>query len=356
MEKNKYNDIGDLYRDMFSGYEPEPPSFLWDNILRKMTTRKPSLWKKAGIPVAGAFVVGVGIYLLVANLHTEETPLKTENIQTVTSPVEPSIETVTDKTSTVLVENDVAPLTKTPTVQNIHALSPATDALADSPPSEHLSADNNNVLSDKQENDHSKEPNRHTVNNVFVPDTLISSPKNNEIREQEEVHPVKILPLKISKDTLICRNTAAKLYVGNASNIRWSTGETGNSITVFPSYDQQYALSFTTGDGKDTTVYIHVKVVECTEVFIPNVFSPNGDGLNDVFIVTSNMELAFFEMTVYTANGNQILFTSKNSRYGWDGTYQQQIQPHGLYYYTVRYTDNFGKLIEKSGEVLLKLY
>jgi gliding motility-associated-like protein len=160
---------------------------------------------------------------------------------------------------------------------------------------------------------------------------------------------------KISKDTVVCENTAVQLYAYNVENVRWSTGETQNLITVYPSYEEQYSVTFTVANTKDTTVHIHVKVIECTDIFIPNAFTPNGDGLNDIFLVKTEMELTLFEMTIYAGNGKQVLFTSKNSKQGWDGTYRGQIQPHGLYFYTVRYTDNLGRNIEKRGELLLIL-
>jgi gliding motility-associated-like protein len=94
-------------------------------------------------------------------------------------------------------------------------------------------------------------------------------------------------------------------------------------------------------------------VVECTEVHIPNAFTPNGDGLNDVFLAKSNMDLDYFEMTIYTVSGRQLLFSSKNIYQGWDGTYRGQKQAHGVYFYNIRYKNNVGTIIEKRGELLL---
>jgi gliding motility-associated-like protein len=101
--------------------------------------------------------------------------------------------------------------------------------------------------------------------------------------------------------------------------------------------------------------FIHVKVVECTEMYIPNAFTPNGDGMNDVFLAKSNLDLDYFQMNIYTADGRQILFSSKDIHKGWDGTYRGQRLPHGVYFYNIRYKDNFGKIVEKRGELLLIL-
>jgi len=163
------------------------------------------------------------------------------------------------------------------------------------------------------------------------------------------------LPVKISKDTTICENSTVKLYAYNAENIRWSTGETKNLITVHPSHSEQYSVTFSTANAKDTTVYIYVNVIQYTKVFIPNAFTPNADGNNDVFLAETNVELKSFEMTIYSKDGRQILFNSKDIKHGWDGTYNGQPLPHGNYPYTIRYTDNLGKYIEKPGVVLLIL-
>ena len=74
--------------------------------------------------------------------------------------------------------------------------------------------------------------------------------------------------------------------------------------------------------------------VECdsTHVFIPNLFSPNDDGVNDFFNVSSNI-LESFELIVYNRWGNPI-FTTKNLNESWDGTYSgKKIGPDTYAYY-----------------------
>jgi gliding motility-associated-like protein len=344
----KYNDIGDLYREKFSGYTPEPPADVWNNIQGKMNGKKP-LWKKIGLPVSGAVIIIAGItaYLLLSNPQKEASAtLITEN--------NPEI-IVNDNTNSNKVETSTNQIPEQTTVSNTTTLSeqqnsqPQNQNIALVQPQEESNATNDNSLVTNE--------NQHTdiKNNTAKQTIEISRVSENPplVITQPTVQSKAYKPVIISKDTSICENTEASLYIYNAKNIRWSTGETKNKITVDPSFSDKYTVSFTTDAGKDSMATIHVRVVECTEVHIPNAFTPNGDGLNDVFLAKSNMDLDYFEMTIYLNGGRQVLFTSKNINQGWDGTYRGQKQPHGIYFYNIRYKDNFGKIVEKPGELLL---
>ncbi|MCL2131153.1 MAG: gliding motility-associated C-terminal domain-containing protein [Lentimicrobiaceae bacterium] len=94
--------------------------------------------------------------------------------------------------------------------------------------------------------------------------------------------------------------------------------------------------------------------IPTAELFVPEAFTPNGDGLNDVFSAQSEEEYTYFEMSIYSRNG-QLLFASKNIKHGWDGTYKGVPQPHGSYVYVIRYRDAAGQMHDKKGNFLLIL-
>ena len=71
------------------------------------------------------------------------------------------------------------------------------------------------------------------------------------------------------------------------------------------------------------------------KVNLPNAFSPNGDGVNDVFRAVTDCELSF-SMQVYNKWGT-VVFSSENIQEGWDGTYQGQPAPAGKYSYIMFY-------------------
>ena len=77
---------------------------------------------------------------------------------------------------------------------------------------------------------------------------------------------------------------------------------------------------------------------ESVNVYIPNAFSPNGDGNNDVFMAyTSNDKgLVYFELLVFNRWGEKV-FESNTISQGWDGTYKGQLQNPDVYVYQATY-------------------
>ncbi|GGH15836.1 gliding motility-associated C-terminal domain-containing protein [Mucilaginibacter phyllosphaerae] len=86
-------------------------------------------------------------------------------------------------------------------------------------------------------------------------------------------------------------------------------------------------------------------------IFVPNAFTPNGDGNNDILYVYGNtiQKLSF---SVYDQWGEQ-QFRSTNLNSGWDGTYKGKAQPVGVYVYYVEITLNSGQVVKKKGTVTL---
>lgn len=74
-------------------------------------------------------------------------------------------------------------------------------------------------------------------------------------------------------------------------------------------------------------------VVMAPDLFIPNVFSPNGDGINDVFLVKYTGTQPFL-LQIFDRWGSE-LFSTRNKNEGWDGVVKGQAAPDGVYYYKV---------------------
>lgn len=87
------------------------------------------------------------------------------------------------------------------------------------------------------------------------------------------------------------------------------------------------------------------------QVFVPNVFTPNGDGRNDYFRPFGNT-MTSAEMWIFSQWGNQIFHTLDGIR-GWDGTAGGKPQPVGPYIYIIKVTLNDGTVITKKGAVNL---
>ena len=110
---------------------------------------------------------------------------------------------------------------------------------------------------------------------------------------------------------------------------------------VAPMQDMVYTVMVidTFGCVMSDTVFIKVNELVCDDpyIFIPNAFSPNGDGLNDVLYVRSRI-LESFYFAVYSRWGQKLFETTRFDE-GWDGTFQGKPCQNGVYdyYFTLLY-------------------
>ncbi|GEM_PF-1482234 len=129
----------------------------------------------------------------------------------------------------------------------------------------------------------------------------------------------------------------------------WNTGAMGLRTTI----DEPGVYRWE-GESQNGCVYIvEREVAECTlcEVAIPNVFSPNGDGINDVFEISSSCELIDFRAQIFDRWGNQIIESVQPDAI-WNG---RDYQP-GVYVYRISYKEETEQgLVEKieNGTVTL---
>lgn len=84
---------------------------------------------------------------------------------------------------------------------------------------------------------------------------------------------------------------------------------------------------------------------------LPTGFSPNGDGVNDVFIIRGG-PFNGATLQVYN-NWGQLIFQSDDPKVGWDGTYKGQPSPVGVYSWTFHVELFGGRIVKKSGDVTL---
>ncbi len=88
-----------------------------------------------------------------------------------------------------------------------------------------------------------------------------------------------------------------------------------------------------------------------SDVFVPNAFTPNGDGKNDVFTAIGPA-IKDLELRVFNQWGQQIFATQDKTR-GWTGLFNGEPQPAGVYIYVIKATLYGGAVISKKGTVLL---
>lgn len=104
--------------------------------------------------------------------------------------------------------------------------------------------------------------------------------------------------------------------------------------------------------GKDS-VYVGVHL--CCEVYLPDAFSPNGDGKNDVFRIISGGTHTIKSFVVLNRYGQRV-FVTTNPAEGWDGNFNGTPQDIGTYFYFIKYVcndDNAANEIEQKGSIIL---
>jgi len=134
-----------------------------------------------------------------------------------------------------------------------------------------------------------------------------------------------------------------ELFISNpkaGESYVWSNGEEGESIFVFPTEDIAYTVTATDEFGCEATASFELEVRQpvCneTDVFIPNAFSPNGDGVNDVLYVRSNF-VKEMRLVIYNRWGEQVFVSQQQTR-GWDGTHLNEELPPDSYGYSLMVT------------------
>ena len=87
------------------------------------------------------------------------------------------------------------------------------------------------------------------------------------------------------------------------------------------------------------------------DVFVPNVFTPNGDGKNDRLFAYGNY-VDKIEMRIFNQWGEQVILINSLSQ-GWDGTHRGKPQPVGVYVYVLKAVMTDGRTINLKGSITL---
>lgn len=99
---------------------------------------------------------------------------------------------------------------------------------------------------------------------------------------------------------------------------------------------------------------VYTVSIGTSELLIPNAFSPNDDGVNDIWKV-SYRSLVDFECWIFDRQGHQ-LYHFNNPSGGWDGKHKGKTVKPGVYYYVIQATGSDGKKYKKSGDINIIKY
>ncbi len=144
------------------------------------------------------------------------------------------------------------------------------------------------------------------------------------------IHPAP-LP-NLGKDIQLCTGDSVKLFPGNFTSYVWMNQSASSAIVVkVPgSYWVQVSDEFNC-KGADTVL---IQSINCANIHIPNAFSPNGDGINDAWMIEG---LSFYSsclVLVYNRYG-QLVYKSEGYKTPWDGRFNGKPLPAYTYYYLI---------------------
>jgi gliding motility-associated-like protein len=124
-------------------------------------------------------------------------------------------------------------------------------------------------------------------------------------------------------------------------------------LTVGPiGSDVLYRVTASTAAGCKGEGYVTLKVYKGPELYVPSAFTPNGDGLNEIFypFPVGIKSINYFK--VFNRWG-QLVFSSTALYKGWDGKLQGVEQPTGVYVFMAQGVDKNGKVLTRNGTAAL---
>jgi gliding motility-associated-like protein len=168
------------------------------------------------------------------------------------------------------------------------------------------------------------------------------------------VHPIP--ELEATGDTTILLGTFTPLQATGGNAYHWSP-KTGLSCTncpnpiAAPERTTTYYVN-TKGDNGCTAMdSVTVLVDTDLHIYIPNIFSPNGDGQNDVLYVMGK-GIKTMHFLIYNRWGEKVFETTDLSQ-GWDGTYKGEILQPAVYVFMIDAILETGQRLVKKGDVTL---
>ena len=195
---------------------------------------------------------------------------------------------------------------------------------------------------------------------VSQPGQIIATQSNNcnTVSDTIVISQNPIPSVFIGNDTAFCEGELLLSAPSEMNSYVWNNGATSQTISV--SQEGTYSVKITDANNCSNSDSITISSNCLNDIWIPNAFSPNNDGVNDVFMVRGNPQNTTIEkMLVYNRWGNKV-FEANNilpndKTTGWNGTYKGadvQFEVYG--YYVVAKFKNGEKQILKGNVTLVK--
>ena len=162
------------------------------------------------------------------------------------------------------------------------------------------------------------------------------------IMEQPDSITISVTPPNPTIDLAESVNLLATSNATDA-NFNWSPPDglntaTGSAVTATSNYTTQYTITASNNPhGKEckVTTQILVTVVPNYNIYVPNAFTPNNDGINDYFEVFGNKKaIQYIDIAIFDRWG-EVVFRSNDLDFKWDGSYKGTMLEPGTFVYTM---------------------
>lgn len=154
------------------------------------------------------------------------------------------------------------------------------------------------------------------------------------------------------------QNGVSAYVVEKYSGSGFQAFNTGTSTTLTDNADdlQNQVYTYTvraiaTDPGLASAVSNAVTIIKEPNIYYPAAFTPNGDGLNDLFRVFGQY-IVSFEMRIFNRWG-ELMYTTHDMEEGWDGSFNGKAMPEGTYIFVANISDLAGRTHKRSGSVHL---
>jgi gliding motility-associated-like protein len=163
---------------------------------------------------------------------------------------------------------------------------------------------------------------------------------------------VQTLPqVELGEGGDVCDITQTMLDAGSGAGVSTYLWQDGSHLQTFLMKDPgTYSVTVTNTCGSSSDSVTFVACPDCN-LDLPNAFSPNGDGNNDILYPVGTGYISV-ELLIYNRDGQNV-FTTKDLGAGWDGTFNGIAQPNEVYYYYLQGECMGGKVYKKKGDVTL---
>lgn len=212
----------------------------------------------------------------------------------------------------------------------------------------------------------------YTTNTLFaslpVGDHQVSVQDANgcEFNEIITVNPAPVLTVELGDDVEIAYGESATLFAQTSypvADYQWEGGpimecDTCARPLIQPNESVAYSVTVTDENGCKASDRITVLVRKDLDVYIPNAFSPDNDGTNDIFMIFGGNEVqeikSFF---IFNRWGESVYegysFLPGDPAYGWDGRHRGELLNAGVYIYMAEIEFVDGEVVIYKGDVVL---